>query len=80
MSDLFTVSGRAGHDGTRRVVVAGAVIGCWMGVTGRPAEAGVLIDGLVEARRQPRGYFLRLRRAGVWPDRQQYRAAKPGTR
>ena len=54
---------------SRRVVVAGAVIGSWMGVKGPFADTDATVDALLEASRQPRGHYLRLYRAGAWPER-----------
>ena len=54
---------------SRRVVVAGAVIGAWAGAKGPFADTEALIDALLEASRQPRGHYLSLYRAGVWPER-----------
>jgi hypothetical protein len=56
------------HDGSRRVVIAGASIGAWTGVLGRAADTEGLLDALLDARRQPRGHYLRLwreRKAGA---------------
>ena len=57
------------HDNSRRLVIRGRRIGIWMGVEGKPADTDAAIDALLEARRQPRGHFLRLYRAGTWPPR-----------
>lgn len=54
---------------SRRVVVAGACRGFWMGAKGTLAATDGIIDALLEARRKPRGHYLRLYRAGTWPER-----------
>jgi len=60
---LFIASRFIPYDGSRRAVVVGAVIGpLWMGTKGPLAATDALIDALLEARRKPRGHFLRLYR------------------
>ncbi len=54
---------------SRRIVVAGACRGFWMGAKGTLATTDGLLEALLEGRRQPRGHYLRLYRAGVWPER-----------
>ena len=54
---------------SRRVVVAGTVTGSRAGVKGKLAATDAVIDALLEARRQPRGHYLRLYRDGTWPER-----------
>lgn len=54
---------------SRRIVVVGACHDFWMGAKGTLATTDGLLDALLEARRQPRGHFLRLYRAGTWPER-----------
>jgi hypothetical protein len=55
---------------SRRVVLVGACRGFWMGAKGSLAATDGIIDALLEARyRQPRGHYLRLYRAGTWPER-----------
>lgn len=50
-----------------RPVIGGKIIGPEWHIRGW--GAGGTIDRLEEARELPRGYFLRLRQAGLWPSR-----------
>jgi hypothetical protein len=59
----FVASKRVGHDGSRRLVIAGVSYGEVTGaVYGPHAAADALLDALAEGFRQPRGHFLRLYR------------------
>lgn len=58
MSSLFIASReKIPPDESRRMVVAGAVIGPWVDLRGPDTDA--LTGALLEGYEQPRGYFLR---------------------
>jgi hypothetical protein len=54
---------------SRRVALVAVYTGTTAHLEGTVRDVTALADAVLEGRQKPRGHFLRLYRAGAWPER-----------